>query len=649
MPRQAREDQPMLASPAPLLQTGRQTTREENQPVFRYGVFIAIALVLLGTAFDLGRRGARAYENMQVQRIGNALDALGMNWAQIQADGLKIQLHGHAPDLFAQNLALESARATAPAARVSNFSTATLAPPEYRAPVRIELHRDANGITLTGQTASRFMREALNEQLRRDAADLEIRDLTGIQAAIPPRGWGPEIDVASLAASALQDAYVVVEPGQVSVTGGVPGAEARDKLTADLLARAGDGPSLVLRLNIPPRVVAPFAFSAYKDAGGGTRLERCSARDHDEQAQILGALSGAGIEHQQSSCPVGLGGPTGDWTAAVEASLKSLALLPAGRVDIEYHLVDLVVAPPASPAELDEAMDELATGLPAGFDASGALSADDIATLASISQDRYWLRIGRRVDGVTLTGLMPKGPGRAAVEVYAAALFGGPNVASDLIESPASAPSGWHNAALDLLGRVKDLSDAEVQLAGHRMRLQASLTDPAHAATLHNDLQSALPEFDISTRITVNVPDAVNRIPLPSRPCAAVLERIVREQPIDFDTGSAKITSDSSNVLDQLAGRFARCEGGPIEIGGHTDSQGAEDLNERISLSRAEAVRTALTQRGVPIAQMTARGYGEAEPIADNRSDAGRARNRRITFKPAPLTPEDAAETVEEN
>lgn len=603
--------------------------------MFRYGVFIAIGLVLGFAAYDLGQRGARAYERMQTERIGNALDALGMNWARVDADGLRIQLQGHAPDLFAQELAIESARATAPLARVTNFSTATLAPPETRDPVRIELHRDANGITLTGQTASREMRERLNAQLRRDTTGLDIRDLTGVQAAIPPRGWGAEIEVASLAAAKLQDAYVVVEPGQVSVTGGVPDAETRDTLTVDLLARAGDGPSLVLSLNIPPRVVAPFAFSAYKDAGGGMRLERCAARNHDEQARILGAMNRAGIEHRNDACPIGLGGPSGDWPAAVEASIDALGVLPAGRIDLEYHLAHVVAAPPASPSELDAGLGLLATSLPGGFVGSGSLSADDVATLSSINRDRYWMRLDRDAEGVRLAGLMPEGPGREALEIYAAALFGSTGVNSSLAEHEQTPPPGWQNAAMLLLDELRQLPAGEAQLAGERLRLKAFADDPLLSAKLHQSLQADLPDFDISTRIEVDLPSAVQNIPMPARPCAAKLERMVRETPLDFDTGSAKIAEASLPVLGLLAERLARCTGDPIEIGGHTDSQGAEDLNQRISEARAESVRTALLDRGVPLARLIARGYGETEPIADNQTEAGRARNRRITFRPA--------------
>jgi OmpA-OmpF porin, OOP family len=79
-----------------------------------------------------------------------------------------------------------------------------------------------------------------------------------------------------------------------------------------------------------------------------------------------------------------------------------------------------------------------------------------------------------------------------------------------------------------------------------------------------------------------------------------------------------------------------------FEIGGHTDSSGAAEVNQRLSEERAEAVRTALAANA-DLGQLAfrARGYGAEVPIADNATADGRARNRRIV-----LTPLSAAETA---
>jgi outer membrane protein OmpA-like peptidoglycan-associated protein len=70
-----------------------------------------------------------------------------------------------------------------------------------------------------------------------------------------------------------------------------------------------------------------------------------------------------------------------------------------------------------------------------------------------------------------------------------------------------------------------------------------------------------------------------------------------------------------------------------VEIGGHTDSEGSDTYNQTLSQNRAGSVRQYLIQAGIPAAQVTAKGYGETVPVADNTTEAGRALNRRTEFK----------------
>ena len=69
-----------------------------------------------------------------------------------------------------------------------------------------------------------------------------------------------------------------------------------------------------------------------------------------------------------------------------------------------------------------------------------------------------------------------------------------------------------------------------------------------------------------------------------------------------------------------------------LTIEGHTDSRGDADMNEALSRARAQAVRDALAQLGIDGERMSAVGYGETQPIADNATSEGRARNRRIAI-----------------
>ena len=97
---------------------------------------------------------------------------------------------------------------------------------------------------------------------------------------------------------------------------------------------------------------------------------------------------------------------------------------------------------------------------------------------------------------------------------------------------------------------------------------------------------------------------------------------------ITFATGSAVIDDAGRKLLDAIA----PCLTGPYEIGGHTDSTGSDEVNLPLSKSRADAVRDYLTGKGIAAGNLTTAGFGAERPIADNSTEEGRSRNRRIEF-----------------
>jgi len=107
---------------------------------------------------------------------------------------------------------------------------------------------------------------------------------------------------------------------------------------------------------------------------------------------------------------------------------------------------------------------------------------------------------------------------------------------------------------------------------------------------------------------------------------------IVIHQRVYFEYNLAVIRDRSFPILNTVAQVMRDFPDIAIEIQGHTDDRGSDDYNLRLSGERAEAVRTYLGQQGVPGTRMSARGYGETRPIDTNRTDAGRATNRRVEF-----------------
>ena len=117
-----------------------------------------------------------------------------------------------------------------------------------------------------------------------------------------------------------------------------------------------------------------------------------------------------------------------------------------------------------------------------------------------------------------------------------------------------------------------------------------------------------------------------------SEACKGRFETLSRTGNIYFASGSARLEDKSAPLLDSLADIVARCPGMIIEVGGHTDSIGSDALNLSLSEARAASVIRYLVDKGVRSDAMVSKGYGETTPIADNATQEGRWKNRRIGF-----------------
>ncbi|MGE4532083.1 MAG: OmpA family protein, partial [Acidithiobacillus sp.] len=99
---------------------------------------------------------------------------------------------------------------------------------------------------------------------------------------------------------------------------------------------------------------------------------------------------------------------------------------------------------------------------------------------------------------------------------------------------------------------------------------------------------------------------------------------------IHFDYNKATLRPDALPQIQQLAQTLRQHPNWTIGLDGHTDAVGSAEFNQRLSEDRARAVKAALVADGVPAQQIATRGLGATQPVADNSTDAGRAKNRRV-------------------
>jgi outer membrane protein OmpA-like peptidoglycan-associated protein len=114
-----------------------------------------------------------------------------------------------------------------------------------------------------------------------------------------------------------------------------------------------------------------------------------------------------------------------------------------------------------------------------------------------------------------------------------------------------------------------------------------------------------------------------------------VYEVVLSEDQGGFKFGQSKLPADLQAKVDELVAQLkANPNGGYIEIEGHTDNVGSKDINYKLGLERAEAVKRYLYEnQQIPLHKMNVISYGEEKPIAPNKTKAGRAQNRRVVIK----------------
>jgi OmpA-OmpF porin, OOP family len=129
--------------------------------------------------------------------------------------------------------------------------------------------------------------------------------------------------------------------------------------------------------------------------------------------------------------------------------------------------------------------------------------------------------------------------------------------------------------------------------------------------------------------------------PAPEPRAKLVASQIVISEQVQFETGTAVIRPESDALLTDVARELGdHAEVKLVEVAGHTDSTGSAELNRRLSAERAHAVMAWLVAHGIAPVRLAAKGYGPDRPLADNATEEGRAKNRRVEFRVLEPKPE---------
>ena len=111
------------------------------------------------------------------------------------------------------------------------------------------------------------------------------------------------------------------------------------------------------------------------------------------------------------------------------------------------------------------------------------------------------------------------------------------------------------------------------------------------------------------------------------------MERTIILDDVLFDFDKSNIKPEAAVILDRLVVFMNENKDKRVNLSGYTDSIGTEKYNQALSERRANSAKDYITKKGVDSSRVSAQGFGETKPIADNKTAEGRAKNRRVEIK----------------
>ncbi|MDP9257978.1 MAG: OmpA family protein [Actinomycetota bacterium] len=226
---------------------------------------------------------------------------------------------------------------------------------------------------------------------------------------------------------------------------------------------------------------------------------------------------------------------------------------------------------------------------------------------------------------VTLDGAVKDANEKQAIDSAASARFGKDNVLDRLQVQSTADSAAWLATAMAGLPR-KDAGFGAIDVTSTRKALTVRGRVPTAAAG--NALVKAV--GDAAGRTVVSKLRVVGEGA--GGALQANIDDAVHGRSIAFESGSAAITKAGQKVLLALVKPLKAAGSSRVSVGGYTDDVGDAKANLRLSKARAHSVVVFLAKHGVAAKTLIAKGYGEAKPIASNKTAAGRSKNRRIEF-----------------
>jgi OOP family OmpA-OmpF porin len=403
----------------------------------------------------------------------------------------------------------------------------------------------------------------------------------------------------------------------VELEGVAPSEVALDTIIAAIKTAGGVSTVRTDKVDIVP-LANPFSWSARKENGRivleGVAPSRASLAAIHTAARKLYGSNMSNMMTLASGAPGGV-----EWDAAAIAGLEALVKLKRGSAQLSG---DRLVVMGLTESEADA---EIVRATLVHADAG-------VTAIAEVLGPPEWIASIER-GRISFQGKVASEEARRALEQAA----GGASRTED--KSYVAVTGDWQRRAVAALPFLARFDSGDLSVRGNRFRISGEAPG-SMIGYLKEDMARIADGFAVEYYLAETQPDIPEIAsldfggagPAKAEACQKGFDRVTGADRIDFASNRSDLGRSNASVLDKLVFLARTCSEFRLEIHGHTDDRGRTTTNTALSLARATAVKDYLVGRGLSADRLTALGFGPDRPAASNRTESGRARNRRIEF-----------------
>ncbi|MBC8409314.1 MAG: OmpA family protein [Rhodobacteraceae bacterium] len=592
-----------------------------NIKIFLFGLIASVLFIVF--AFVL----VNYFEKKTLEAVLTETSDTELSWLEVSTDGTRVIVSGFAPDEANRFIATSKISSIINSERIidqiivkKQITPSTI---EYV----LEILRDDNHISVIGFVPTNLQSKKLIAKLKVLAKDLEVRNLLEVSSFPITDAWKRTLDYAISSVKLLPNSKISIAKEEIWISALSENIDDKIRIENQLASLDPGFFKLHLDIQSPRPLIQPFSLRFTMDESGAS-LDKCSASDEYSKVVILSAMIKLGVD-KESDCEIGIGVPAESWVDAVIIAATYVKEFEIASLTFENHNVSLVVSGNTGNDKFENIIDKLKKALPNEFQVAATLQ----PVLTKEIDNTNTFMVIKSLDGVVeLKGFLNDHTAEIAVRSYASSIFGSINI-NDSLRLSDKLPQNWPIQVLTGLEVVGLLDHGSLIIEPNTILLEGKSANPEIKSIVSEILSKKLGN-DILYTLKLEYDEQLvpKPIGLDAKKCVLDINNVIETLGIEFAPGEIVLQKSSNDTLRNMANIMQTCYMVPMEIGGHTDSQGRKSLNLSISQARAEAVMDSLLSYDILTGNLIAKGYGESTPIADNKTSEGRNKNRRIEF-----------------